>query len=236
LNDTTAYAPNPEGYSIRENALMVDLPILAANPNEVRAIFVHAVTDAPTIDLVTVNGDTLVADLNYGAASLPINLTAGTYNVNLLRSSDKQNLGARTLDVSNTASGYVVLTLSGFLDPAANQNGPAMELGVYNVQISPTTSVDEQDEAAPQSFQLFQNYPNPFNPETSIQYSVGSDQFVSLKVHDILGREVSTLVDERKLAGTYRVSFDAKSLASGIYFYQMKAGEFVSTRKMLLVR
>ncbi len=236
LNDTTAYAPNPEGYSIRENALLLDLPILAANPNEVRAIFVHAVTDAPTIDLVTANGETLVADLNYGAASLPINLTAGTYNVNLLRSNDKQNLGARTLDVSNTANGYVVLTLTGFLDPAANQNGPAMELGVYDVQISPTTSIDERDEAAPESFQLLQNFPNPFNPETSIQYSVASDQFVSLKVYDVLGREVTTLVNERKPAGIYRVSFDAKGLASGIYFYRLQAGAFTATRKLLLLR
>ncbi|MGH7452277.1 MAG: DUF4397 domain-containing protein, partial [bacterium] len=115
LNDTTAYAPNPEGYSIRENALLLDLPILTNNPNEVRAVFMHAVTDAPAVDFVTANGDMLASNLNYGAASQPISLAAGTYTVDLLRSSDKQKLGTHTLDISNRANGYVVITLSGFL-------------------------------------------------------------------------------------------------------------------------
>jgi len=152
LNDTTAYAPNPEGYSIRENALLLDLPLLAANPNEVRAMFVHAVTDAPTVDLVIANSNALVASLNYGAASQPINLVAGTYNVNLLRSSDKQNLGTHTLNVSNIANGYAVITLSGFLDPAANQNGPALDLGVYEVKLTPTTAVAEREEMGARFF------------------------------------------------------------------------------------
>jgi hypothetical protein len=236
LNDTTAYAPNPEGYSLRENALLLDLPILAANPNEVRAIFVHAVTDAPTIDLVAANGGTLAANLNYGAASLPVNLAAGTYNVNLLRSSDKQNLGTHTIDVSNQANGYVVIMLSGFLNPAANQNGPAAALGVYDVDLTPVTAVEEQNEIAPASFTLSQNYPNPFNPVTSMQFSVGSSQLVSLKVYDVLGKEVATLVNEKKTAGVFRVSFDATGLASGVYLVRMSAGEFTQTRKLLLVR
>jgi len=246
LNDTTAHAPNPEGYSIRENALLLDLSIFAANPNEVRAMFVHAVTDAPTVDLVTANGNTLVANLNYGSASQPINLAAGTHNVNLLRSSDKQKLGAHTLNVANKANGYVVITLSGFLNPAANQNGPALDLGVYEVKLTPTTGVAEREEMAPAAFELKQNYPNPFwsgttsrsagNPVTSIQYSVTSNQFVSLKVYDISGREVATLVNQKKPAGVYRVEFAAKDLPSGVYFYKLTAGEFVQVRKMALVR
>jgi hypothetical protein len=236
VNDTTAYAPNPEGYSIRESALLLDLPILTNNPNEVRAVFVNAVTDAPAIDIVTANGDTLASNLNYSATSLPISFTAGAYTVDLLRSSDKHKLGTQTLDVSNQANGYAVITLSGFLDPAANQNGPPAALGVYEIQITPTTSVAEHSGSAPVSFALLQNYPNPFNPVTSIQYSVSSDQFVSLKVYDVLGNEVATLVDEKKPAGFYRVSFDAKGLASGVYFYRLRAGDFSATRKLLLVR
>jgi len=235
LNDTTAYAPNPEGYSLRENALLLDLPVLAANPNEVRAVFVHAVTDAPTVDLVTSNGNTLAANLNYGAASQPVSLAAGTYTVDVLRSSDKQKLGTHTLDVSNKANGYVVITLSGFLDPAANQNGPAAALGVYEIKFTPT-EVEERNESAPVSFALQQNYPNPFNPVTSIQYSVSSDRFVSLKVYDINGREVATLVNQRKHAGLHHVEFEAKGLPSGVYFYKMIAGEFTATRKLLLLR
>lgn len=236
LNDTTAYAPNPEGYSLRENVLLVDLPIFAANANEVRTVFVHAVTDAPTIDIVTANGNTLVANLNYSAASLPINLAAGQYTVDLLRSSDKQKLGTYTIDVSNQANGYAVITLSGFLNPAVNQNGPALDLGVYDVDLTPTTAVTDRKEIVPAAFELKQNFPNPFNPVTTIQYVVVSEQFVSLKVYDVNGREVATLVNQRKPAGLHRVAFEATNLPSGVYFYKLKAGEFVQVRKMALVR
>jgi hypothetical protein len=88
----------------------------------------------------------------------------------------------------------------------------------------------------PEHFALEQNYPNPFNPVTSIQYAVGRDRFVSLKVYDILGREMATLVNERKPAGKYRMSFDANGLPSGVYFIKMRAGEFAATKKMLLMR
>lgn len=246
LHDTTAYAPNPEGYAIRENALLLDLPILSNIPHEVRAVFVHSVTDAPTVELVAANGGTLATNLNYGAASQPLSLAAGAYTVDLLRSSDKQKLGTYTFDVSNKANGYVVITLSGFLNPAANQNGPAIALGVYEIKLAPLTAVEEQGGFAPVSFELLQNYPNPFwsgatsrsagNPTTGIQFSVSSERWVSLKVYDVLGKEVATLVDEKKPAGHYHVVFDAKNLPSGIYFYRLRAGDFAATRKMLLVR
>ena len=86
------------------------------------------------------------------------------------------------------------------------------------------------------SFQLFQNYPNPFNPSTKIQYLLSSKQFVTLKVYDILGKEVSTLVNEEKPAGNYEVEFDGKELPSGIYFYKLKAGNYSETKKMLLMK
>ena len=85
-------------------------------------------------------------------------------------------------------------------------------------------------------FSLFQNYPNPFNPSTSIQYAVSNRQFVSLKIYDVLGKELATLVNEEKPAGNYEVNFNASSLSSGVYFYTLRAGSFVQTKKMLLVR
>jgi hypothetical protein len=108
--------------------------------------------------------------------------------------------------------------------------------------------VEEKGEHAPASFELRQNYPNPFNPVTSIQFSVGANSGssvqVSLKVYDVLGNEVATLVNEKKPAGTYRVRFAATGLASGIYFYQLKAGDpstspgqgLVATKKMIVVQ
>lgn len=86
---------------------------------------------------------------------------------------------------------------------------------------------------------LNQNYPNPFNPVTSILYSVGKQEFITLKIYDALGNEIATLVNEQKPAGTYKVKFsltDRKTLNSGIYFYQLRAGSFVQTRKMILLK
>ena len=85
-------------------------------------------------------------------------------------------------------------------------------------------------------FALEQNYPNPFNPLTNIKYSLKAKSYVELKVINLLGEEVKTLVSEEQQAGSYTINFDASSLASGIYFYTLKAGDFVSTKKMILLK
>ncbi len=88
----------------------------------------------------------------------------------------------------------------------------------------------------PQAFTLSQNYPNPFNPVTNIQFSIVNSQLTILKVYDMLGREVATLVNEVKQPGTYGVQFDGSNLASGIYFYRLQAGSFVDVKKLILLR
>jgi len=98
------------------------------------------------------------------------------------------------------------------------------------------TSVPRSNENIPNEFVLKQNYPNPFNPVTSIQYSVPRNQKVTLKVFDLLGREVATLVNEVKYAGSYRTTFNGVDLASGVYFYRLQAGRFTQTRKLTLLR
>lgn len=98
------------------------------------------------------------------------------------------------------------------------------------------SSVEMTNALIPEEFKLNQNYPNPFNPITTIQYSIPQRSVVSLKVYDILGNEVATLVNEAKNVGIYTVSFNASQLASGIYFYKLQAGDFVQTKKMMLVR
>ena len=86
------------------------------------------------------------------------------------------------------------------------------------------------------SYKLNQNYPNPFNPATTIEFSLFKSGFVSLKVFDVLGQEVATLVDERKGVGNYLVTFDARDLPSGTYFYALSSGGFSEMKKMLLLR
>ena len=106
----------------------------------------------------------------------------------------------------------------------------------YERNFSTIVGVDDKPEEVINNFSLSQNYPNPFNPTTSIEYQVSSSEKVSLKVYDILGREIKTLVNEVKSPGSYEVTFNASQLASGVYFYRLTAGDFVQTKKMILLR
>jgi len=101
--------------------------------------------------------------------------------------------------------------------------------------ISGTVGVENGDQI-PTQYSLSQNFPNPFNPSTAIHFSVPSSEFVTLKVFDVLGNEVATLVNEGKNAGVYEVDFSASQLSSGIYFYTINAGSFTETKKMILLR
>ena len=91
-------------------------------------------------------------------------------------------------------------------------------------------------EITPSTFSFNQNYPNPFNPVTTINYQIPNDGFVTLKVFDILGKEIANLVNHNKEAGYYTVAFDASKLPSGVYIYILQSGEFVSSKKMLLIK
>jgi len=88
----------------------------------------------------------------------------------------------------------------------------------------------------PKIYSLSQNYPNPFNPVTNVKYSIANQGFVTLKIYDILGREIKTLVNELKNPGEYIVQFNGTEFASGIYFYQLKAGNFVQVKRMILLK
>ena len=86
------------------------------------------------------------------------------------------------------------------------------------------------------TYNLFQNYPNPFNPATIISYSIPETDLVTLKVYDVLGNEVATLVSENKPVGSYEIEFDGSELTSGVYFYRLQAGSFIETKKMILMK
>jgi hypothetical protein len=104
------------------------------------------------------------------------------------------------------------------------------------LKYSTTTSVNNDISTVPNEYLLSQNYPNPFNPVTTIKYSIPQRSKVTLKVYDIIGKEISTLVNEEKPAAIYEAEFNASGLSSGVYFFQLNAGSFISTKKMILLR
>ncbi len=118
------------------------------------------------------------------------------------------------------------ICISNFVDPPEGMGGEAENYCATGIEKKETFD----------SYNLSQNYPNPFNPSTEISYKLPIQSFVTLKVYDVLGKEILTLINEKKPAGTYKINFDATGLVSGVYFYQLKAGNFIEKKKMVLIK
>jgi hypothetical protein len=160
---------------------------------------------------------------------------------------------ARLLDVTAGGSGVVLVdstadlgnntngNATGDVDVKINSDGSIVLFvlvgnnGLAAYKTSTPVSVEEQS-TNPTTFALNQNYPNPFNPATSVEFAVSSLQFVSIRVFDLLGREVAVLVNAEQAPGTHKLTWDASALPSGVYLYRMNAGNFVETRKMVLTK
>lgn len=144
---------------------------------------------------------------------------------------------------SGTATVHIVMqgdTIPGSTIPDKNAMPAPMPVGVtaqyYHFSADIGIVGVEDDVTAPADFSLGQNYPNPFNPSTRITYSLAAQSSVSLKVYDILGNKIATLVNTSQGVGVYEVSFNSSNLASGLYFYTLRAGNFTSTKKMMLLK
>jgi hypothetical protein len=107
---------------------------------------------------------------------------------------------------------------------------------IEGVEHGTLVDIDDAPEILPGSFKLFQNYPNPFNPSTTIRYELPEKSLVTINIYSVLGEEIATLVNEGKDVGSYQVRFDGTGLSSGVYFYRMRARDFVETKKLLLLR
>jgi hypothetical protein len=132
-------------------------------------------------------------------------------------------LGAPIIDADVFGVDRVMLILSGNPDT------------VIVISADGVTAVD-QEVGVPDDFAVHQNYPNPFNPSTTIRFDLAERSQVTVKVYDLLGREVTTLIDATLEPGVKEVEFAPQNLSSGVYFYQVRAGTFVATRKMILMK
>ena len=122
-----------------------------------------------------------------------------------------------------------------FLVHSNLESRPAFTWLANYIKANPT-GIEKTVSTVPTSFKLDQNFPNPFNPSTKIRYSIPKASRVTLKIYDILGREVQTLVNEQQAPGQYTVTFNAQNLASGVYFYRISAGNFNEVKKLMLLK
>ncbi|MBC8484939.1 MAG: T9SS type A sorting domain-containing protein [Bacteroidetes bacterium] len=112
-------------------------------------------------------------------------------------------------------------------------NGAAISLDLVDIA---GTIVGVTNNQTPVAYDLSQNYPNPFNPTTTINFSISKPGLVTLKVYNVLGKEIATLVNDPKVAGSYSVNFNGENLSSGVYFYRLEANDFVAIKKMVLTK
>ena len=188
----------------------------------------------PPPDTVTTTLNVVETADAYGAMTMP-----GGSAVNALRlRRDERRMSSRTgysrhityIFTARTGESVVVETN----DTSSNSGSIPVE-GVTWIRPTAMPVVGEL-EVPPGEMMLYQNYPNPFNPSTTLRYDVPIATRVSLKVYDILGREVATLVDDVQQPGSKSVQFEAGRFASGVYFYRMAAGKFISTKKMVVMK
>ncbi len=209
VNGSYTSAQNP-GSAINTNDGYETSPFIA--PDESYLIFARVQGSSPYSDLF------ISSKQNDGSWSEAVYMS-------------ELNTGAHELYANVSPNGQFIMFLSGRTGILLPYWVDAQIINNY------ITSIDHEKKAGnPKSFQLHQNYPNPFNPSTSITYQLPVSNHISLKIYNVLGHEICTLVNETKSAGEYVVKWKARDYPSGIYFYQIKTGKFMQTKRMLLLR
>ena len=182
-------------------------------------------------------------DTTFIQSTYSIDVTVDAYGTMTLPGGDSfAALRSRYVEVegTDTTVDYNFFSLSGALVSlyASDSNPPvsgSISIDGYNWNLQTTTGVELIDNL-PGEYFLNQNYPNPFNPNTAINFSIPQTAFVSLKIFNSLGEEVETLVAEELNAGNYKYDWNAENLTSGVYFYKLQSGNFVETKKMILLK
>ena len=161
---------------------------------------------------------------------------SGFYESNLRKFNGSDWEAIDTIGSSLSTAGALICIA---IDKSDNKWIGTTEGGLFVFSEGVVVSVEEKIDnisQIPTNFILYQNYPNPFNPRTKINYSIPTRSNVTIRVYDVLGKEITTLVNEEKPSGNYEVEFDGNKLSSGVYFYQLKAGNYIETKKMILIK
>jgi hypothetical protein len=178
-------------------------------------------------DIFVKGGIKVSGDISGGSIAVNIaNINSASTKVNL-----RVWLPSGTTSLSQSPTGTVVA--NGYASVEDTLAGNSSRSFLFALS---ATSIKKNDSQIPVKFSLSQNYPNPFNPLTEIKYSIPKSGLVTLKIYDLLGREVAVLINQEQKPGNYIVNFDAAKLASGVYMYRIESGNFSSTRKMILLK
>ena len=240
--DPTVYAPNPNA---RQTSFRM---VVNGNARETPPTggalawfnILQGVMDLEAVDISTFDPDIFISSNTFfGGFTGYKGLAPGLYSVVLKLAGTEEQFISFMVDLSGMEGQLGSLMLSGFVNPAANQNGPALSahMVMLDGSVAPlgvNTATDAED--LPTAFSLETNYPNPFNPSTSISYTLAEPVHALLEVYNPLGQRVRTLTNTLQPAGTYRVQVDLSDQPSGVYVYRLQAGSYVETRKMTLVK
>jgi hypothetical protein len=232
--------------------------VIYNNPTQVTLDIntISAITGSYSVTITNPDGQSATGN-NLFNSPLPVELssfngTATSNNVTLKWTTVKE-INNAGFDIERKKSNGTTFEKVGFVTGKGNTYSNSnyvfsdnkLSSGVYNYRLKQTDYNGDFtyfnlssviNISVPDKFSLSQNYPNPFNPTTKIDYNLPTDANVSLKISDVTGRLISTLVNEKKLAGYYTKEFDAVNIASGVYFYRLQAGSFVDTKRFVVIK
>jgi hypothetical protein len=192
---------------------------------------------APTGPQISGSATVVFSDVEGGWAgegNIDVNPSFSDTLFHLADSSLCIGAGIDSIDIGGTMYYCPLFCYHG--SPRPNPPGSMPDIGACESPRATPVGVEDDLSQIPEEYSLGQNYPNPFNPTTTIKYQIPEVSFITLKVYDVLGNEIAILVNEERPIGNYEIEFDASYLASGIYFYRIQAGNYVETKKMILLK
>jgi hypothetical protein len=239
--DPSGFASNPDKKSTGFTLFVSDMGQESAmNAGEVDITVLHGVTDAPTVDVIARGVATLVDDASYGDQTPYLNVPSGSYTLDITPGDDNSTIVASfTADLGSLGGGAAVVFASGFLNPAANQNGEPFGLFAALpdgrvIPLSSVTSVNRLADATPATF--LTAFPNPVRDQAMVSFSIDRPEYAALKVFDITGREILSLRQQDYQSGTHNVALDASNLLPGMYRVVLFTSRGATVSSLAVVR
>jgi hypothetical protein len=240
--DVIAVVPTGQQWRVGSSNLRYNF---TTTPPGAATIHPDATVSGANVNLNSGNYSTMTTTSISGGTAISLNITRlatcyrmnpGTYTLGRIRFNRVDTTGCITLNMRTTVSGFSVVqdSITQWLAPADFDSLATIPAGCIRLDF--LTGFASNNNEIPSVFKLYNSYPNPFNPSTTIKYDVPTNSFVKMTIYDILGKEVSKLVNQQMSPGRYEIVWDASKYASGTYLYKFEANDFVDIKKMVLIK